>query len=112
MSRPITTIFSVSCDMRLTTFSPLLLVYPHLGQTRVTFFSFFDGRRVEPHFGQNCKTAQLLPVAARGVLILYREKGLDDIELTNRWAIRTGSGKSSMVQDRWITCLIVSGLSC
>ena len=57
------------------------------------------------------KQGQLLPVAARGVLILYREKGLDDIELTNRWAIRTGSGKSSMIQDRWITCLIVSGLS-
>jgi len=58
------------------------------------------------------KQDQLLPVIARGVLILYREKGLDDIELTNRWAIRTGSGKSSMVQDRWITCLIASGLSC
>ena len=57
------------------------------------------------------KQDQMLLVGASGVFIVYRETILEDIELTSRCAIRTGSGKSSMTQDRWIIFLTVSGLS-
>jgi len=57
------------------------------------------------------KQDQLFTVAARGVFILYREMGLEDIDLTSKCATRTGSGKSSMAQERSITRLIVSRLS-
>ena len=54
-----TIIFSVSWVSRLTTLSLRVLVYPHLLHARKTFFSFFCGRRVLPHLGQNCKTLGL-----------------------------------------------------
>jgi hypothetical protein len=57
------------------------------------------------------KQDQLLSVAARGVFILYRENVLEDIELTSRCATLTGSGKSSIVHERWIICLVISGSS-
>src|SRR3989442_11610409 len=46
---------SLSWESRLTTLSPRLLVYPHFTHAMNTFFSSLEGRRVVPHFGQNCK---------------------------------------------------------
>src|SRR5713226_4646648 len=40
----------------LTCLSPRVLVKPHFPQAMNTFFSLLAGRRVDPHFGQNCKT--------------------------------------------------------
>ncbi len=85
-SFPITMIFSLSCVSRLTTLSLRVLVYPHLLHARKTFFSFFCGRRVLPHLGQNCKTL----VLSHGRGVAFLTVTLNELEST----IRSGSGES------------------